>query len=190
MNIDSTNDIESPTPPFESAEKGKIDVGRNAGRLVVACFLGLIANWVGTGATPVEALPGMAILYAASVIGLCCARFMPFYLPGVAWISLVAILFTIPGAPGAGFVSAEVEKLDFLAIVTPALAYGGLALTSNEFAIARRSGWKIVVIAICVMIGTYLGSVVVADLMLRVSWETNRRARQCAPSSRGMSSGF
>ena len=32
----------------------------------------------------------------------------------------------------------------------------------------RRSGWKIVIVAICVMVGTYMGSVVVADLFLRL----------------------
>ena len=96
------------------------------------------------------------------------ARFIPFYLPSVAWISLVAILVTIPGVPGSAFVTDAVAKLNFLALATPALAYAGLALTQNEFAIARRSGWKIVIVAICVMLGTYLGSVVIADLTLRL----------------------
>nr|WP_318254732.1 hypothetical protein [Ochrobactrum sp. UNC390CL2Tsu3S39] len=97
------------------------------------------------------------------------ARFMPFYLPSVAWVSLIAIFITIPGVPGAEYVLANVGELNFLALATPALAYGGLALTRNEFEIARRSGWKIVIVAICVMIGTYLGSVVVADLVLRIT---------------------
>jgi hypothetical protein len=66
-------------------------------------------------------------------------------------------------------VVAKVADLNFLALATPALAYGGLALTRNEFEIARRSGWKIVIVAICVMIGTYLGSVIVADLTLRIT---------------------
>ncbi len=55
------------------------------------------------------------------------ARFMPFYLPSVAWISLVAILVTIPGVPGSAFVTDAVAKLNFLALATPALAYAGLA---------------------------------------------------------------
>jgi len=54
-------------------------------------------------------------------------------------------------------------------MATPALAYGGLALTQTEFAIARRSGWKIIVVAICVMFGTFIGSVIIADLALRLS---------------------
>ena len=169
MSNNSQNNAEALTLPMETTDERKVKIGENALLLVIACFLGLVANWVGTGVTPVEALPGMTILYVASLVGLCCARFAPFYLPSVAWISLIAIIITIPGVPGAEFVSAEVDKLNFLALATPALAYGGLALTRNEFEIARRSGWKIVIVAICVMIGTYLGSAVVADLMLRIT---------------------
>lgn len=149
-------------------DERRIDVARHSALLVVACALGLFANWIGTGTSPLDALPGMAVLFAVCVVGLLMARFVPFYLPSVAWTSLVAILVTIPGIPGSAFVTPSVEKLNFLALATPALAYAGLALTQNEFAIARKSGWKIVIVAVCVMLGTYLGSVVIADLTLRL----------------------
>ena len=154
--------------PLNPEDERKLDVIGHAGLLIIACAIGLVANWVGTGTSPLTALPGMATLYAACIVGLALARFVPFYLPSVAWVSLIAILITIPGVPGAAWVSEKVEHLNFLALATPALAYGGLALTASEFAIARRSGWKIVIVAICVMVGTYMGSVVVADLFLRL----------------------
>lgn len=163
------NTIDHLTLSVETTDERKIDIVENALLLVIACFLGLVANWVGTGVTPAQALPGMAVLYAASIGGLILARYMPFYLPSIAWVSLIAIVITIPGVPGSEFVLAKVGELNFLALATPALAYGGLALTRNEFEIARRSGWKIVVVAICVMIGTYLGSVIIADLTLRIT---------------------
>lgn len=161
--------VDNLTLSVESTDERKIDVVENALLLIIACFLGLVSNWVGTGVTPVQALPGMAVLYCASLGGLIMARYMPFYLPSVAWVSFIAIVITIPGVPISEFVLAKVDDLNFLALATPALAYGGLALTRNEFEIARRSGWKIVIVAICVMIGTYLGSVVVADLTLRIT---------------------
>lgn len=163
------NTVDTLTLSVESTDERKIDVVENALLLIIACFLGLISNWVGTGVTPVQALPGMAVLYGASLGGLILARYMPFYLPSVAWVSFIAIVITIPGVPVSEFVLAKVGELNFLALATPALAYGGLALTRNEFEIARRSGWKIVIVAICVMIGTYLGSVVIADLTLRIT---------------------
>ena len=155
--------------PQEGEDERKINVGKYAALLLIVAALGLIGNWVATGTDPLTALPGMAILYLLSVGGLFLARFVPFYLPSVAWISLLAILVTIAGVPGSAWVLSKVEALNFLALATPALAYGGLALTQHEFNIARRSGWKIVIVAICVMLGTYLGSVVIADLTLRIS---------------------
>jgi hypothetical protein len=168
MNPNTTNGA----MPLETSEveldERKIDIARTIGVLLIACMLGLIGNWVATGTNPIEASPGMAILFVFSVIGILLAKIVPFYLPSVAWISLVAIIATIPGIPGNGYVLDQVDKLNFLALATPALAYGGLALTQSEFRIARTAGWKIVIVAICVMLGTYIGSVVVADLILRI----------------------
>lgn len=161
--------IDTLTFSVDSTEERSVKISENALLLVIACFLGLLANWISTGINPLTALPGMVILYLASIAGLLLTKYMPFYLPSVAWISLIAIIITIPGVPGADYVVAKVGDLNFLSLATPALAYGGLALSAKEFKIARESGWKIVIIAICVMVGTYLGSVVVADLVLRIT---------------------
>lgn len=155
--------------PQHGEDERKINVVRYSGLLLVACAIGLMSNWVATGTNPIAALPGMAVLYALSVAGLLMARYIPMPLPSVAWTSLLAIAVTIPGVPGAAWTLAQVQALNFLALATPALAYGGLALTKGEFDIARKSGWKIVIVAICVMFGTYIGSVVIADISLRLS---------------------
>lgn len=167
MSMNSTT--ATPVPPALAPGSAKISGARQAALLLIACAIGLISNWIATGVSPLTALPGMAVLYLLSVAGLVMARYLPLKLPAVAWTSLVAILVTIPALPGAAWVSAQVEALNFLALSTPALAYGGLALTQGEFDIARRSGWKIVIVAICVMFGTYMGSVIIADLTLRLT---------------------
>jgi len=169
MSINTINTSVENALPLEGENERKVNVARYSVLLLIVSAIGLVSNWVATGTDPLTALPGMAILYIVSVAGLCLARFVPFYLPSVAWISLLAIIVTIPGVPGAEWVVAKVEALNFLALATPALAYGGLALTKGEFDIARKSGWKIVIVAICVMLGTYLGSAVIAEIMLRVS---------------------
>lgn len=108
----------------------------------------------------------MLFLLVASALGLMLAQAIWIGLPAVAWVSLVAVIATIPGIPGSAWVTEAVGKLNFLALATPALAYGGLALTAQEFRIARTSGWKIVIVALCVMFGTYIGSVIIAHLTL------------------------
>lgn len=158
----------NPSLDMTEADERKLNIPRTFGMLLIACAIGLISNWAGAGIDPLTALPGMAILFACSFLGFVLARFMPFYLPAVAWVSLVAILITIPGVPGSETVLAAVKQLNFLSLATPALAYGGLALSQSEFNIAKKSGWKLVIVAICVMIGTYLGSVVIADVTLRL----------------------
>ncbi|MBD9390081.1 hypothetical protein HGO37_23040 [Rhizobium sp. CG4] len=168
MSTAHTTSMEDVIPQHGEDER-KVNVARYAVLLLVACVIGLISNWVGTGTSPLTALPGMVVLYLLSVAGIVMARFIPLSLPGVAWTSLLAILVTVPAIPGSAWVLAQVEALNFLALATPALAYGGLALTKGEFDIARRSGWKIVIVAICVMFGTYIGSVIIADISLRLT---------------------
>lgn len=147
-------------------EASDIPVGDKMVMLLVAGIIGLVSNWVATGNSPATALPGMLFLLVASTVGLMLAQAIRIGLPAVAWVSLVAVVATIPGIPGSAWVTEAVGKLNFLALATPALAYGGLALTAQEFRIARTSGWKIVIVALCVMFGTYIGSVIIAHLTL------------------------
>ena len=153
----------------------KAGLGEQIVLLLLACIIGLISNAVyqklhvdpAKASGIVASLPGMAIFFVASVIGMVLARILPFKFPAVAWISLITIFLTIPGVPGSEWVVAQAAKVNFLSLATPALAYGGLALSAQEFKIARTSGWKLVVVAICVMLGTYLGSVIIADITLK-----------------------
>ncbi len=55
------NTIDHLTLSVETTDERKIDIVENALLLVIACFLGLVANWVGTGVAPAQALPGMAV---------------------------------------------------------------------------------------------------------------------------------
>ena len=59
-------------------------------------------------------------------------RLCPFYLPSVAWVSLVSILVTLPSFPGSAWIVSQLAAVNFLAVVTPVLAYAGLALTGRE----------------------------------------------------------
>ena len=89
-----------------------------------------------------------------------------FYLPGVAWVSLVSIVMTLPFFPGSGWIVDQLAAVNFLAIVTPVLAYAGLALSRREFTMFRQTGWKLIIISLLVFTGTYVGSAVVAQVLL------------------------
>ncbi len=166
-----------------------INLGQNAILLLLVCFIGLIANHIYgfTGANKasmsfltrlvegpsgliggmIEASYGMAIIYLISLGGLVIAKYMPFYLPSIAWISALAILVASPISPVADVVVAATAKVHFLALTTSVLAYAGFAIGKMEIETFKKSGLKIVIIGLFVFIGTYLGSVIIAEAILK-----------------------
>lgn len=134
--------------------------------LVFICTLLLIVNWVGTKTSPIEALPGMAILFVCCLIGIFVKKIVPIGVPNIAWISIVAIFIALPFMPMADYVIAETDKLGLLPLITPALAYAGMAISKSEISLFKQSGIKIIIIALLTFTGTYLGSVVIADALL------------------------
>lgn len=152
--------------PVDHEADPKPDITQHAILLLAVCVIGLIGNTVATENTLMEGAVGLAVLYVISMIGLVLTNYVPFKLPSVAWISLVGIIATLPWTPGNAWVLDKVSHVNFLTLATPCLAYAGIGITGREIEIAKHSGWKIFIVAVLVMTGTYLGSAVVADLFL------------------------
>ncbi|WIX31386.1 DUF3100 domain-containing protein [Salinicola sp. JS01] len=162
---EATPDAEMTAAEVAPDERPEQHLGKTAAVLAAACAVGWIANTV-NGSSLLTALPGMTILYLMTLIGLVLTRIVPFYLPGVAWVSLVSIVMTLPFFPGSVWIVERLAAVNFLAIVTPVLAYAGLALSRREFSMFRRTGWKLIVVSLLVFTGTYVGSAVVAQVLL------------------------
>lgn len=145
-----------------------IDLTDHAVTLVIVCLVGLVMNTVGPAIPLADGFVGMVVIYLITMVGLLLTRFAPFYLPSVAWISLVGILATLPWTPGSEWIVAQAKSVNFLALATPALAYAGFAIAKKEIEVARHSGWKLALVACLVFLGTYAGSVLVAELILRL----------------------
>ncbi|MCV2402095.1 hypothetical protein OFY17_04250 [Marinomonas sp. C2222] len=152
------------TLPHE--EETKLTFKENLIALAVISLVSLVSNWAGTGATPIETLPAMLIIYAMVVAGLVLAKMIPIGFPAVAWVSLVSVLLTIPMSPVSEPILAELKSISFLAMVTPILAYAAIAITKMEVDLFKRSGFKIAIISILVFTGTYVGSAFVANTFL------------------------
>ncbi|RCK47077.1 hypothetical protein TH25_16330 [Thalassospira profundimaris] len=148
--------------------RAKIDLVDHALTLIIVCLVGLVMNTVGPKIPLADGFMGMVVIYVISLVGLALTRFAPFYLPSVAWISLVGIVATLPGVPGSEWVVAQAKSVNFLALATPALAYAGFAIAKKEIEVAKHSGWKLALVACFVFLGTYAGSVLVAELILRL----------------------
>ena len=133
---------------------------------IICIPLQMMATDLGVG----QIIAGLTVLAGIGVAGVVIAGLLPMLkLPSVAWVSIVGIAATIPGTPWAGAVLRWVENIDFLALTPPCLAYAAMAITAREISIARTSGWKILIVGVLVLLGTYIGSVLIAELMLGVS---------------------
>ncbi|MBN8195797.1 MULTISPECIES: hypothetical protein [Thalassospira] len=145
-----------------------IDLADHAVTLIIVCLVGLVMNTVGPAIPLADGFVGMVVIYLITMVGLLLTRFAPFYLPSVAWISLVGIVATLPWTPGSEWIVAQAKSVNFLALATPALAYAGFAIAKKEIEVAKHSGWKLALVACLVFLGTYAGSVLVAELILRL----------------------
>lgn len=135
---------------------------------IVSGLLMVIGNFVGYKVPPMQALPGMLILLAIVVAGYGLANVIPIKLPTIAYISLIAIIASIPGFPGSAYVIKYVGKLQFLAICTPILAYAGISIGKDMDAF-KKQGLKIIIVTLLALTGTFVGSAIIADAVLRAT---------------------
>lgn len=137
--------------------------------LLITAAISLIGQMVKPNTpTLFEALPGMIILVLIAFAGIALAKVVPLKLPAVAYIVTLAVVITVPGFPGAEFISEYTKKVDFLALCTPILAYAGI-YTGKNLDSLKKSGWRILIISMFVILGTYLGSAIIAEIVLRIT---------------------
>ena len=63
-------------------------------------------------------------------------------------------------------VNGYVKNVGFVALCTPILAYAGVSIGKDldDFA---KTGWRIVILAIVVFVGTYIASAIIAQCILK-----------------------
>lgn len=135
--------------------------------LSIVGVLSLLSNWIGYDVMPLESLPGVIILISIAIIGLILHSLIHLNVPSIAYIGIIALVLTIPGIPGSNFIVEYTEKVNLLALTTPVLAYAGISI-GNSWLDFAKLGWKTIVVGIVVLIGTYLGSAVIAEIVLRI----------------------
>ena len=135
---------------------------------VIIGIIALLGNWLGYGVSPMDALPGMVIIVAVTLLGFLLAKIIPIKLPVVIWISVLALVMTTPIFPADETVIKFTEKVNFMALATPILAYAGLSFGKDlqEF---KKLGWRIVVISLVVYTGTFVLSTLVAEIGFRMT---------------------
>jgi len=135
--------------------------------LGIIATLSLVGNYVATKVGIFEAMPGMLILMGLALIGILLGEVLPFKIPSVAYIVTLSTIITIPGFPGSEIIYNYVSKVNFLALCTPILAYAGIYTGKNVDSL-KKTGPKIFILALFVIAGTFLGSAIIANFVLKL----------------------
>ncbi len=136
---------------------------------LIVAVITLVGNWVGMQQiNPVDAALGMLILVAMVMAGWWLARVLPVPFPPIVFVSLLGILLTMPWTPGSEWIVSHTTQVNFLATTTPVLAFAGISIGKDLDKFAEL-GWRIIVVALVVFTGTFLGSAVIAQAMLRLT---------------------
>ena len=127
-----------------------------------------IGNVLGNHATFVDSLIGMLVIVGIAFIGMCIGEIIPAKIPSIIIICLVGMILAIPGVPTADFVAHYASQVDLTTICAAFLAYVGIALGKDweEF---KKIGWRGILITLIVITGTYLGSAIIANVILFLS---------------------
>ena len=136
--------------------------------LVIFSVITVIGNWVGYKHPISGSLVGMLILSIITLVGLLLERYLPFNISSIIYISVIGIILSLPGFPTSDFVVKYVGQVELLSIVTVFLAYVGIGVGKNwdQF---KTMGWRGIVVTICLITGTYIGSALIAHVVLVLS---------------------
>ena len=134
--------------------------------LLIVSVMVLVGNHVGFNNNAVEALPGMGILLLLCIAGVATNMYVFKKIPSVLFVITYGVIVTVPAFPFCDVINAYVAKVNFLALTTPILAYAGVAI-GKDLDTFKKSGWRIVIVSIFVMVSTYIASAAIAQGVLK-----------------------
>lgn len=84
--------------------------------------------------------------------------------PVLGWVSIVSLVFCLM----SNFFVKAIGAVDFLSITTPVLAFAGVSV-ADSLGDLTKSSWKMLIVAIFVFLGSYLGRVILAQLGIMIT---------------------
>lgn len=112
------------------------------------------------------AVLGMLIIIAISLLSLHVKKLIPLKIPAFAWASLFALLLTTPWSPIQQIFLNTTKQISAGVIGTVILAVAGVSIGCKLDDIKKLS-WKIVLVAFVVFIGTFFGSALISEIILK-----------------------
>lgn len=175
----NTNMVEAIKAQEKKTVRPKINIGWTMFHVTFICIMTLIGNWILSGSigafkldptkmvNPIEALPGMLIIWLIVFVSVLLSYYVPVYVPTIAYIGTIGMLITIPGVPGATQIVSTVSKVGFMAFVTPIVAFTSLSI-AKDIENFVKAGWRIIVAALITLISVYISAAIIAEIVLRI----------------------
>ena len=117
-----------------------------------------------------DSIIGVLLLSAISLVGLTISNFMSRFvkLPSMIYVSLLGLLLACPVSPVKDIIVETTTPVAFLAPAPALGVFAGISLGKDlkEFA---KMGWKLVLITLFVITGTFIFSALVADVVLKIT---------------------
>ncbi len=140
------------------------------GLLLMVSVIIILTNVIGYKMPVKDSIIGVLLLSAISLIGLTISKFMSRFvkLPSMMYVSLLGLLLACPVSPVKDIVVGTTTPVAFLAPATALGAFAGISLGKDlkDFA---KMGWKLVLITLFVITGTFIFSALVADVVLKIT---------------------
>ena len=140
------------------------------GLLLMVSVIIILTNVIGYKMPVKDSIIGVLLLSAISLIGLTISKFMSRFvkLPSMMYVSLLGLLLACPVSPVKDIVVGTTTPVAFLAPATALGAFAGISLGKDlkDFA---KMGWKLVLITLFVITGSFIFSALVADIVLKMT---------------------
>lgn len=140
------------------------------GLLLMVSVIIILTNVIGYKMPVKDSIIGVLLLSAISLIGLTISKFMSRFvkLPSMMYVSLLGLLLACPVSPVKDIAVGTTTPVAFLAPATALGAFAGISLGKDlkDFA---KMGWKLVLITLFVITGTFIFSALVADIVLKMT---------------------
>ena len=140
------------------------------GLLLMVSVVIILTNVIGYKMPVGDSIIGVLLLSAIALVGLTISNFMSRFvkLPSMMYVSLLGLLLACPVSPVKDIVIETTTPVAFLAPATALGAFAGISLGKDlkEFV---KMGWKLVLITLFVITGTFIFSALVADVVLKIT---------------------
>lgn len=138
------------------------------GILVIFSIISAIGNVVGYHYPFIDSLIGMFMLCGISLVGLIIERYVPWDIPSILYISILGLVLALPISPVSDTLIYYTSRVELVSLTTVLLAYAGISM-GKDLGDFKKVGVKGVIVTFFVIFGTYVGSALIAQVVLMIT---------------------